>query len=440
MSHFFVLLIILFLANPVQAKIFDVTSYGAIGDGVTDDTLSIQVALNAASVKGGTVYFPSGTYCLSNNLEVKGSYVTLRGESAVLQICTFFNTPPFSGAVAAMLNLVGTVSTRLKHISIENLHFVGMPRLADQNEPKCLSALSADYVTIEGNVFENFGHECLWPAGAGIAPVHHWRIVNNDFFNIGVGGASPSAITINGRDFTVIGNTCDTVLGCIGASDQRAVIVGNIIRNVQGFGISSAGDAPGSDDVVISNNIIEVTAGNRARWAIAVVSGARNTNVTNNIIRLKTSNDGLTLNGIKLQGPHNGGMIANNSIYMDASGALRSGNALIGIAGFDNGQGLDVHIVDNDIHLVNENAFYTAGVQMRAVSPTDSMKAVLIGNRMGGFSRMNASYAVDLQKLAGSFSYWLIDMLADGGYWRFPNEFVADGRYDNVPVTLMHVE
>lgn len=37
-----------------------VTSYGAIGDGVNDDTVAIQTAIEAG--KGGQIYFPSGTY------------------------------------------------------------------------------------------------------------------------------------------------------------------------------------------------------------------------------------------------------------------------------------------------------------------------------------------------------------------------------------------
>ena len=50
------------LTAPVNA--LDVKTYGAVGDGVTDDGPSIVAAVNAAT--GRTLYFPSGTYYVSN--------------------------------------------------------------------------------------------------------------------------------------------------------------------------------------------------------------------------------------------------------------------------------------------------------------------------------------------------------------------------------------
>ena len=45
-----------------ESIFFSVKAYGAVGNGVTDDTASIQAAINAAAVSGGTVFFPPGTY------------------------------------------------------------------------------------------------------------------------------------------------------------------------------------------------------------------------------------------------------------------------------------------------------------------------------------------------------------------------------------------
>ncbi|MGW4896308.1 glycosyl hydrolase family 28-related protein [Kitasatospora sp. NPDC004240] len=63
---------------------FDVTLYGAKGDGGTDDTAAVQAAITAAAAKGGTVYFPRGTYLVVPSgsapaLAVTGNGVRLVG-------------------------------------------------------------------------------------------------------------------------------------------------------------------------------------------------------------------------------------------------------------------------------------------------------------------------------------------------------------------------
>src|SRR5574343_221491 len=42
--------------------VYNVTAYGATGDGTTDDTAAIQDALDAVPVGGGIVHFPAGIY------------------------------------------------------------------------------------------------------------------------------------------------------------------------------------------------------------------------------------------------------------------------------------------------------------------------------------------------------------------------------------------
>ena len=52
---------------------YNVMDFGAVGDGVTDDTAAIQAAIDAAkTVSGGLVVVPPGTYIISSALEMDG--------------------------------------------------------------------------------------------------------------------------------------------------------------------------------------------------------------------------------------------------------------------------------------------------------------------------------------------------------------------------------
>ncbi|HUD45525.1 MAG TPA: glycosyl hydrolase family 28-related protein [Candidatus Baltobacteraceae bacterium] len=65
--------------RPAKTNLYLASSYGATGNGVTDDTLAIGSALAAAGANGGgIVYLPAGKYHLTNTLNVP-SGVELRG-------------------------------------------------------------------------------------------------------------------------------------------------------------------------------------------------------------------------------------------------------------------------------------------------------------------------------------------------------------------------
>lgn len=62
--------------SMINGAFANVLDFGAVGDGVTDDTAAIQAAINASN----GIYFPSGTYFITAALDVPNSRV-LRGES-----------------------------------------------------------------------------------------------------------------------------------------------------------------------------------------------------------------------------------------------------------------------------------------------------------------------------------------------------------------------
>lgn len=132
-----------------KRQIFDVKSstYGAVGDGTTDDTTAIQAAITAAMVNGGIVYFPAGTYKITSTLNIKNSAASKKSgvwfvgqgmqSTTIKSYCTSNNNPLFRirgvptsgpsgtyfwwGGGFSNLYLDGTNATATGHDAIECL-------------------------------------------------------------------------------------------------------------------------------------------------------------------------------------------------------------------------------------------------------------------------------------------------------------------------------
>lgn len=78
-------------------KVFNVRSYGAKGDGVTNDVTAIQSAVTALNAYGaGILYFPKGTYLVDTTIKV-GSNTTVLGEgwSSIVRLADSTGRPNY---------------------------------------------------------------------------------------------------------------------------------------------------------------------------------------------------------------------------------------------------------------------------------------------------------------------------------------------------------
>ena len=71
---------------------FDVKTYGAVGDGVTDDTAHIQAALAAIPSTGGVLYFPAGRYKYTGGTLTLNSQITVEGDGGGVEASSLSDT------------------------------------------------------------------------------------------------------------------------------------------------------------------------------------------------------------------------------------------------------------------------------------------------------------------------------------------------------------
>ncbi len=102
--------------------------YGAVGDGVADDTAAIQAAVDAASLSNGTVYIPYGTYMVGETVEVlMASNVKILGEMGA-QLKLAERIAGYHGCI--------TVPEGVDNWWIEGLDFMGLyPGTGTRTDP-----------------------------------------------------------------------------------------------------------------------------------------------------------------------------------------------------------------------------------------------------------------------------------------------------------------
>jgi hypothetical protein len=118
-----------YAAGTVGSKLGEIISvkdYGAVGDGVTDDTAAIQAAIDT----GKNVFRPAGTYKTTGTLTISTSYQRFYGPGVLVPTGAFDAVTFNGGAIGCELDAVMNCAGQTGHaFKVDNAHRIRIKRL-----------------------------------------------------------------------------------------------------------------------------------------------------------------------------------------------------------------------------------------------------------------------------------------------------------------------
>jgi polygalacturonase len=319
----------------IQANAINVTAYGAVGNGVTDDTAAIQAAANAAAAKGLQLYFPPGTYNVSSALHMPSNVVWIATPGTAKMVATKGNaiitSVETTRDVISGLTLAGSTSGTSVPSALLIVYRAAGFTLADATieHTTGIGALFSDVngTNVYGSTFDNIGNNAnlaLSAQGAAftndIAGYGNNNVVqDSNFTAIGL-----DAISATGQmGFSAISNKITggpmnygwqkmpaAAAGVYGNEDTQLVVRDNTIQGVSGNGV----DVDNSVDVKIYLNTISDT-GSAGIGLFSSQNGAVNWNTTtnNDVLHHFQAVGGITIGGFNAKDIEIAGNVSGNT-------------------------------------------------------------------------------------------------------------------------------
>jgi parallel beta-helix repeat protein len=302
---------------------FNVKDYGARGDNSANDTVKIQAAINAAAPVSGMVVIPSGTYLITQPLNVPAN-VTISGTGTIRQ------------------SSAGTYGLWIKgsNVTIDGIGLLGPNNNLTFVDPEYAIYGSGTVNTPLENITIKNTTISKWGAyGVRVEHLQNFTISGNTVTDIGYSGIG----VLTARQGTIIGNTIDNITP---GSDG----------NMYGIAMSFVGDEATSTDIVVRDNTVS-----RVAWECIDTHGGSRLTIDNN--QLLSCGVGVAIvNGLIAERTSKDIVITNN--YIDAQKDYYTSPKDVGIIlqGFDDGSGgitpVTGRITGNTIRNVQVGVYY----------------------------------------------------------------------------------
>lgn len=374
------------LINKNNYPVYNIKGYGAVGDGVTDDTQVIKDTLALIGAAGGGVlFFPSGIYRITSQIPVTQNNLIITGN-----ISTLF----MSYTTDAALLLVSG-----QNIRIDNLVFNSQSAYARNFSGSFIFTNNAQNLVIDNCQFFNCPSACVHiRTDSTNISVTNCFIKDSKADGIHVVNGSNNVIVANN---TLI-NTGDDSISVVWYDDgdvapNHIIITSNLVLNSQKRGINIAHgkhvlvesnyitDAVShgilvfkwtrveySEDITIANNKIETCGKSAGNHGIVIGQVTRCT-VKDNVIDSPFS-DGILFYEYSLL------KIIGNSIRNCGGYGIHAMDSIALVTT------TNLSIINNDIDTVQNTAIY-----LYPLAPTSLVNVDVIGNIVRGNDVLNSS-------------------------------------------------
>lgn len=128
--------------------------FGVVGDGATDDTAAMQIAIDASVVAGKILFIPAGTYKITSTLTLP-QYARLEGENTNMSTT---GGSKISFEPSSLDNLFEPTAATAFQVgfSLENLYIVGNSASAAGNSGTCINCIDITKSTFKNLQITNF--------------------------------------------------------------------------------------------------------------------------------------------------------------------------------------------------------------------------------------------------------------------------------------------
>jgi hypothetical protein len=328
--------------HEIVATSFDVKQYGALGDGAHDDTVGIQTAIDLCHASGGgTVYFPEGTYIISENPDTPAFCITVASNVSLLGESKTGSVIKLKDGQALFVRPVnvGNATTPAVNVEIKSLTVDGNKANQAVDEHKAgifVHDNSSLIHIVDCEIRDNAGDAIGTHNFVSDLVVERCELHDNDRHGVECSGGGQNRFTV--RECLIYNNAGIPVNTEIEIGVTDFMVVNNYLQST-GIAVAMDGhnDADRSSGMVIDGNVI--IGGVYCIWSDRV-------RITNN--RIAPTAD-CTVVPVTVFRSVDDVVIANNTILFVPSEATNEIAAILVQGTTDGEQPTNVRIIGNSI-------------------------------------------------------------------------------------------